>query len=29
VGATFDDSDRVTGKREVMPPGWQIAPDKR
>lgn len=20
---------RMTGKREVMPPGWQIAPDKR
>jgi len=21
-------SERVTGKPEVMPPGWQIAPDK-
>ena len=23
------DSWRITGKPEVMPPGWQIAPDKR
>jgi hypothetical protein len=25
----FDDCVRVTDKPEVMPPGWQIAPDKR
>jgi hypothetical protein len=22
-------NSRMTGKAEVMPPGWQIAPDKR
>jgi hypothetical protein len=27
--ALLDDCGHITGKPEVMPPGWRVAPDKR